>query len=106
MSMSRAAPDADFLATIGPQQLGVAESRYHALLAAVRHEYHIAPRPAEPGGLHVVSFAKYTDRTLETFQADMSDPRKGTPQYVPSSICQGKRHCWTLPAYCVHPTDT
>lgn len=89
MATSRLGPDAATLATLGPRQLELAESRYHALLAAVGHKYHIARKPSEPGGLHEVSFSAYGDRWLKTFEADMSDPRRGMQQCVQSSSFAG-----------------
>lgn len=78
---SRLGPPASELATVGKRQLDLAEARYHTLLAAVQHKYHIDEHPSGPRRLNKVSFEAYTDKSLESTEAAV-DPRDRMPAYV------------------------
>jgi hypothetical protein len=74
---------------MGKRQLDYAEERYHRLIAAVHHQYHIDERPSvprqvsfvAPSQYHKVTFEAYKDRILESMEAAV-DPRDRSPVYV------------------------
>lgn len=82
--MSRSGPPTSELATLGKRQLNLAEDRYHELLAAVQHKYHIDDHPSGPRRLHKVNFDAYLDRNLKSGEAAV-DPRDGMKAYVIAS---------------------
>ncbi|CAG8973438.1 hypothetical protein HYALB_00006464 [Hymenoscyphus albidus] len=83
MSQPHSPPDPPVSESVNPRnyQREYSEDRYHALLAAVQHKYRIDDNPSGPRGLHKASFGAYTDRSLESTEAEV-DPRDKQPAYI------------------------